>query len=71
MRITCGRALFEFYANLLESFSMRLLIRIRVDTPFSATVSKPQKANRFMGSIVLCFLQGQCVCIDWKLSKRA
>ena len=33
MRITCGRALFEFYVDLLESFSMRLLIRIRVDTP--------------------------------------
>ena len=35
MRITCGRALFEFYADLLESFSMRLLIRIRVDTPLA------------------------------------
>ena len=34
MRIMCGRALFEFYADLLELFSMRLLIRIRVDTPF-------------------------------------
>ena len=31
----CGRALFEFYADLLESFSMRLLIRIRVDTPLA------------------------------------
>ena len=34
MRIMCGRALFEFYADLPELFSMRLLIRIRVDKPF-------------------------------------
>ena len=33
MRIACGRALFELNSNLLNSLSMRILIRIRVDRP--------------------------------------
>ena len=33
MRIACGRASFELNSNLLNSLSMRILIRIRVDRP--------------------------------------
>ena len=33
MRIACGRASFELNSNLLNSLSMRILIRIHVDRP--------------------------------------
>ena len=33
MRIACGRTSFELNLNLLNSLSMRILIRIRVDRP--------------------------------------
>ena len=35
MRIVCGRASFELNSNLLNSLSMRILIRIRVDRPLN------------------------------------
>ena len=33
IRIACGRTSFELNANCLNSISMRILIRIRVDRP--------------------------------------
>ena len=38
MRIACGRASFELNSNLLNSLSMRILIRIRVDRPYRCKV---------------------------------
>ena len=41
MHIACGRASFELNSNLLNSLSMRILIRIRVDRPLvTATRTK-------------------------------
>ena len=40
MRIACGRASFELNSNLLNSLSMRILIRIRVDRPLGTRLYK-------------------------------